>query len=42
MVVASSRRALFASAAVASCWVDAALGSDVEGVGEDSTYCCSD
>lgn len=40
MGVASSCREVLASPAVAGCWVDAALGSDIEGVGEDVTCCC--
>ena len=42
MGVASSRREVLASTAVAGCWVDAALGSDMEGVGEDATCCRRD
>lgn len=42
MVVASSDLKVLASTAVVGCWIDAALGSDLECVGEDATCCCRD
>lgn len=42
MGVASSRREVLASTAGTDCWVGAALGSEIEGVGEDATCWCRD
>lgn len=40
MGVGSSRREYLASTAGAECWVDAALGSEMEDAGEDATCWC--